>query len=184
MKVKLLLTTAIMAAIASNAFALHITKGKLLSHKEWATGGAVALTMPTNKTKATAMRMLDQQTSIQPSLIVAGIENFTTTVNEPVTINNSGFFWFENTTVSSKTIWLMTSICAQHNVNTSECVYSYDRFIVEPGGNVNGTVFPALKVAFPQPGTYVTTASSEFNSEEIDARFTGVSQTTGFITVT
>ncbi len=183
MKVKLLLATAMMAAITSNAFALHITKGKLLSHKEWATGGAIALTMPTNKTKASLMRMLDQQNSIQPSLVVAGIDNFATTVNEPVTINNNGFFWFENTTAASKTLSLMTSICVQHSVNTLECVYTFDRFDLEAGGYVELNIFPALKVAFREAGTYITTASSEFRSEEMDGGSIGVSHATGFITV-
>ena len=56
MKIKFLISMAAAAVISSNACALEISKGKLLSHKEWATAGAKASYLPGTKTRQNLQR--------------------------------------------------------------------------------------------------------------------------------
>lgn len=99
MKIKFLISLAVAAAVGSNAFALDITKGKLISHKEWATAGAKATYLPGTKTRKDIQPegMKGIKLSESTNTIYVDTESTTAHVNEPVSVSNDGYVWIYNT---------------------------------------------------------------------------------------
>ena len=162
MKMKLLISAVIAAAVCSNAFALHITKGKLISHKEWTTGNAIASYQPGTKTLQSMKRTL-AKLDVNPStpiFLASETRNAVAHVGERVSVNNNAFIWVKNNTESTRNYYYNFNICATKSDSIIECVYAYEQIELEPNGEFNNALSPELTVKFNEPGVYETTASS------------------------
>jgi hypothetical protein len=164
MKIKLLVSMAIAAAVGSNAFALEISKGKLISHKEWSTGGAIASSQPGSKTLESVMRrhksMLKSENSVSYYFLEAETAPATGRVGEPVSVSNNAFVYARNDTSETQTYNYNFSICTNKSDHIIECVYAGDVIELLPGGFFSNTAQPVLTVKFDKPGSYSTMADS------------------------
>lgn len=180
MNIKLLVGLVCAAAIGSNAFALQITKGKLISHKEWATDGAVASYLPATKTfEGVKKAGLLTKTALE---LTAETESVAVTVGAPVTISNDAWIWVMNTSDEVKQYRYTFYICAFVNANTSDCVYAEDLVELQPHGAIYTGAKPALQVAFDKTGVYDTWAGSMFTTLPMQTQMSQ-SSSTGTITV-
>jgi hypothetical protein len=180
MNIKLIIGLICTAAIGTNAFALQITKGKLISHKEWATDGAVASYLPATKTLASVQKAGQlTKTALELS---AETESVATTVGAPVTIANDASIWVMNTSDEVKQYRYTFYICAFINANTSDCVYTEDLVELQPHGAIYTGAKPALQVAFDEAGVYDTWAGSTFTTLPMQTQMSQ-SSSTGTITV-
>lgn len=163
MKIKLLVSMAIAAAVGSNAFAVQITKGKLVSHKEWTTGGAVAAYLPGTKSLDSLLRdkSMMKQTRIQPyHYVSADTAPVHGLVGEALSISNDAYVYAYNGSNEIQKYSYTFDICTNRSEHINECVYTFDEIELQPGGNFYNASQPVLKVKFDKPGTYQTIASS------------------------
>lgn len=163
MQIKLFISMAIAAAVASNAFALQITKGKLISHKEWTTGGAIAASLPGTKTLASIMR---DKNIMRPGrthtsyFLQAEAAPVSGHVGERIPVSNDAYIYAYNDTNEIKHYQYNFNICAIKTEKITECVNSGDVVELQPGGSFHNFGQPVLKVKFDKAGTYVADAAS------------------------
>lgn len=181
MKIKLLISMAIAAAVGSNAFALEITKGKLISHKEWATAGAKASYLPGTKTRQTVLDSKGMKLSGSSNAIFSDTESTTTQVGVPVTVGNDGYVWIYNSTETVQNYRFVVSMCADQNDEIIECVYSEDNVELQPHGYLSDSRKPSVTMKYDTAGSYNIFASAYYVSDNGMTRVFGDS--TGTITV-
>jgi hypothetical protein len=163
---------------------LEITKGKLISHKEWASDGAVASYLPGTKSfkdvvdSGSSANMLGR-TGTQ---ITAETHSVATTVGQPVTIANDGFVWIINTSDEVKQYRYNFHICASNLESQTECVYTEDVVELQPRGSFASARKPTLELTFDKPGVYNMYAQSFFTTAPMQTSIVS-SASTGTITV-
>ncbi len=156
MQIKLFISAIAAAAMASNAFAVEIKNGRLLSHKEWTTGSATASFSPGTKTLQDILRKHPQMKSISslPTSVASDARPTTGRVGETIAANNDGFVFVVNDTEETREYRYTILMCAQKTDNMQECAYSFDHIELEAGGVFYASKLVALKVKFDKPGLY------------------------------
>lgn len=181
MKIKLIISMAIAAAVGSNAFALEISKGKLISHKEWATAGAKAAYLPGTKTRQNIQDIKGMKLSESSNAVYSDTESTTAKVGEPVTVGNDGYVWIYNASEAVKNYRFEYSICADQTANIMECVYSEDVVELQPHGYVSDSRKPTVTMKYDTAGSYNIYAGAFYMTENGWTRVFGDSA--GTITV-
>lgn len=181
MKIKLIISMAIAAAVGSNAFALDISNGKVISHKEWATAGAKAAYLPGTKSRQSIQDIKGMKLSASSNAVYSDTESTTARIGEPVTVGNDGYIWIYNSSESTQNYQFNYSICAEQNANITECVYSEDRIELQPHGYLSDSRKPTVTMKYDTPGSYNIYASAFYMSDNGWTRVFGDSA--GTITV-
>lgn len=180
MNIKLLIGLVCTAAIGTNAFALEIIKGKLISHKEWASDGAVASYLPAPKARLSMKNAgLLNKTGLE---VIAETKSAATTVGQPVTISNDGWIWVNNLSEEVKQYRYTFSVCANVAENTTECAYTEDVVELQPRGGIYSGSNPALQLTYDKPGVYDMYAASFFTTSPMQSQVS-MSSSSGTITV-
>lgn len=161
MKIKFLLACVVMATLSTNASALQIHKGKLLSHKEWSTGKAKL-----SLAKAIiAKRSLKDNTDGTWSSLTSEIHPATGLVNQMIAIKNEANIYLQNNSDHEQTYELRFSICAMPAKDSYDCVDTWDTIQLQPGGHFSDPDALVLNIAFDQPGEYTIFSDSSMWTE-------------------
>ena len=166
MKVKLLLGLTIATFISANSFALEIYKGKLIKHKEWATGGAigsfksVALN-PSNFKKHTMSTTKNSEPFLQTYSFSQHAD--AATGENRYIVGNHGVY-ISNFTDTEQTYKYLLSLCAETSPKDMKCLYWSDELILEPGGYASSGADIYIQNTYTTPGSYsVYSATTAFN---------------------
>jgi hypothetical protein len=153
MKMKLLVSLAVVAALGSNAYALQISKGRLIEHKQWSTNGVAVATTLGKKFVPKAMNL--DVNGLHSSLSVKAVSQ-SVKVGEPVVMSNDGGIILSNDSDTAKIYTFGFSICAESDAadGTVECVHTQDRVELQPNGEVSQPDMPVLHMTFNKPGNY------------------------------
>ncbi len=183
MKLKMITCLTLATILGSNVYALQISKGKLIAHKEWATGGAIVNIKAGTQTKKDVMqsRALAHQLSSSATAISARTFSVNTTVGQPATVSNDMFAIISNDTSEVHEYYVGSDICVTLHSNMTECVYVQDIYELQPGGQVFESKAPTLDITFKEAGVYQVTAYSFFSGES--SSIISNSSSTGLITV-
>src|SRR4051812_15255019 len=102
MKIKLLTASLVFAAIvSSNSFAVEITKGKLIQHKEWTTSHAKAVFRDINPSQLKSkLKLNSSRTQFTHTLLDIGHG----VAGQPTSIDSIGFIYYQNSENKNETI--------------------------------------------------------------------------------
>lgn len=151
MKNKLVILIAAIFSMASiHCFAVEIHKGKLISHKEWATGKAKGGFI----SKPDAKKVIKMSNGRQDAFIEAwpakGVAGSMTSVM------GNHRFGVGNDSDETQTYWYYLSTCAMTSDHTGNCVHVFDSISLEPGGYFFYNAVGEVQIAFDKPGSYQT----------------------------
>jgi hypothetical protein len=153
MKLKIIISIVVATALSSQAYAMQITKGKLISHREWATKGVKASFGISTRTRKDMK--LDDNPNIIPSANFAETHSVLAKVGQPVSVKNDGFVTIANTTNHTRTYQIFMRICADAITSGNvECLNYENEISLEPGGSYVDAPVPTLTITYNEPGTY------------------------------
>lgn len=161
MKITHIICAAITAAVSANTFAIEIHKGKLISHKEWSTGGAMTAFVAGTKTKQTMMQAHKQVSDGSSyAYLESEFRPVSTLTGRVVELKNDAGVYIANNTDQTETYQYFVSICLERFTGMAECVHSRDFVELAPGGAFSLSNLPVLRAKFEQPGNYTVYADS------------------------
>lgn len=168
----------LLAAVAFNtqAFAIEIYKGKLLSHKVTATPGA--------KTTSAKITYMQQHPSGAKGYFAhTFFKSPMVKVNEAILLGNMHDVYVYNDSNEEHQYQIFMSVCAlTDDMSTMHCVRFDDVVSLQSGGYVREDVMPQLTMQYGVAGTYGVDAESGYNEVGKNPEFT-FSQANGFVIV-
>jgi hypothetical protein len=182
MKLTPIIGIALAAAISSNAFAVEVTKGKVLKHKEWSTGKVKASYAKGSKTLA-AMKQKIKLDGPVPTYTFAETRPVSVNAGDTFSISNDSFTFIHNNTSEVHYYTMESSICVERTDNAVECVYSWDYVELQPDGDITAVSMPTLTTSFADAGTYHTDASTYFSGGTQNKFFSNLSSSSATVIV-
>ena len=155
----LLIATLVSALTIGNCFAMEITKGKLLNHKEFTTGDAKIVFQDKN------FKMNDKLKELQNKYfdtlgdyigVLGNIDNESTTVNQPIDIKGAAEIAVSNDTSVIQTYKIVTTLATWTPDNGMITGTSVDTVSLEPSGSISLLRKPILSYSFDKAGNYTT----------------------------
>lgn len=190
MRLNVIVSTMIAAAVCSQAYALQITKGKLISHKEKFTMGAKGVVTPGTKTlQSLKAKGNEAPNDIFPVGLIADMQPVTTIAGSSIDIGNNAFISVTNTSNQTRDYNYTVVTCAASEVaNNTECVQYFNVISLEPNGTFWDSVQPMLTMTYHARGVYNTYAGTYYSAmnhegDNPDSYENGSSSATGTITV-
>lgn len=157
-----LLAVVLATVMGSSAYAMNVVNGRLLQHKELATGGAVGYILQGKDQGVDTKRAMDMTTHD----VVSEMGHSTAQVDQMIELPNQHRIFFVNDTKKTKTYEYGQRICAHFDANMSECMISTNNVELQPGGYVFDTSRPVLQTHFTKPGVHTVIALSYFFDNE------------------
>lgn len=191
MKLKVIVGIALATALCSQTYALQITKGKLISHKQWTTNGAIGKFLPGKKTLQSVQHKtdIDDPNDLLPVGLFSVMQSVNTTVGTPVDIANNALIYVTNNTSQVRDYnYNIVTCAATETPDTTECVQYFDVISLEPNGSFWDSVSPVLTMNYKTAGTYNTYAGTYYSAVDHDDTGTdpgesGASSSSATITV-
>lgn len=150
MKMKTILCLTMALGICSQAMALEIYKGKILSQKVWSTHGEKAR-LASAKNRQHKSQLIDGNV-FQASY--AQILSRTAKVDELVSIENNNALFVDNNTDEEHEYRVMNSVCSDTDENTTHCIHYFKTFVLSPGGYLSDDMHPVLDMTYSKAGSY------------------------------
>lgn len=171
MKPKVIVGVIIAAALCSQVYALQITKGKLVSHREQITNGAKGLFATGTKTLQSLKPQGDQAASdVFPAGLIADMTSLTTTIGVPVDVKNQAMIAVTNTTNVSRDYNYNVVTCAKSDISdNTECVQYFNVITLEPNGSFWDAIAPTLTMTYQTAGVYNTYAGTYYSAVNNDS---------------
>ena len=142
---KSLVVLLIASAFSMTVDALELHHGRLVNHKEWATGGVSYSFQSTTKLP------MDNTALVA----TAALPRFGTTSGlSPVACQSSA--QITNNATVTKSYNYFNQCCVVISGSNAACAYYSDSFQLEPGGSAAENIQPTLSYQFTSPGTYST----------------------------
>lgn len=163
---------------------MNISKGKLLSHTESATGKNARGLVSQKKNDKTKNLNLNARNKVFPTdsnmtgesiFAVPMIEKSTGSINTPISIKGSSEFNIINRTGSTHIYEIETTICVENEMSGfSDCFVSKERVSLEPEGSASYKQVPqyTLYEVFNAPGTQNTAIITSVRSDSSEVFFT------------
>lgn len=164
---KLIASVVLLSLTGASAYAMEISKGKLLSHKEWTTGNVIKSSfLEVNKKQNTLLSSIWSKNTLGSKVIPMDIDVLFTgarifagqmlpgVVGEEVTLFGFTRHAIDNRSASMQTYQLYSTLCAQTGMGTGTCATSEDDVSIEPGGYIAIERRPNMTVSYDEPGTY------------------------------
>lgn len=165
MNLKQILCLAAIAGVSSQAYALEIYHGRVISEKSWSTaGGKVTFAKKPLRARANAGAPQDQGLSV-------GIMSATGKVGEPVTLTGNHSIYIMNETATAQTYFYNISVCALMDAHTVHCVYQAKNLELDPNGYFYVDNEPQLTLTFNAAGNYQTTATTWIRGSGIESGY-------------
>ncbi|OAI46606.1 hypothetical protein AYO45_06250 [Gammaproteobacteria bacterium SCGC AG-212-F23] len=203
MKIKWLTCFLITTALSANTFAVDITKGRVLEHKEWTTGNARIFFNNANAKKAVAFSsqhhqlkkaanndtdtasFRDDNDNAPTSYVYAGTQPASGVVGKSVDIKGENFAYVVNTTNQKQLYYYYSSLCvmsAHPSPNQNDCAYYRDSIELDPAGEANFSEGPVLQVVMDHADNFKTTIITGMNGVGGTTQLS--SEASGVLTVT
>lgn len=154
MNLKKLICIAAVVCFGSNAFAMEIYKGKVISQKVWSNDGSKAAVVAKRNPHARH----DTDNSYED--VVSSISSWSTNVNEALKINNTNYIALKNNSDQTKRYYIVESVCSQTSDNFNRCLYYHAQIELEPTGAANINETPFLEMVYSKPGHYRVNSTS------------------------
>lgn len=183
MKGKIILGLSVIAlAVGSSGYAMEITKGKLLSHKEHSTG-KIKATMKEMKFdvkkeianfKAAGSLVQDNGDRIYVKENMYDASGIT---GQDTDLSGSSHIYIVNNTDTNHTYTINTIICAEQDA----CNYITDVIDLDPAGVAVAVRAPTITFSYDTAGEYQIGLASMISREDEDSVFTGFDMATAYI---
>lgn len=189
MKLKSLLCL-MLASAATQAYALEIYKGHIVSHKEWATGSAKGSFVPGNAAANAALKlnMLGSKQSRADGgvshTIFSSVAPATGTAGSITTLTGSNSIYMYNSGKEKQQYNYQYSLCAAIADKTASCVYYYDEIELEAGGSFNDNHQGQSQLVFAAAGTYPIYNSTALMRDHGMGEVTMYSSSESVVTIT
>lgn len=168
---KTLVLLAFISAISVNSYALEITKGKILQHKEWTDGKITATYLHSSKNllqlkhpNALKQSSNDQGSQYSYTQIMSHIGPKEGKTGLQANVEGSHDINFYNQTKNNKTYYYLLSTCIETAPKKTICAYYSDLVELEPEGSLYDTLQTQLKYVFEKTGTYKSTSGTYLTS--------------------
>lgn len=192
MKGKSLIALAIASLISANLFALEITKGHLIKHKEWVTGNAkVTFKQGKHALDRNSHQKHFDGHEVAYNFVSSGLEAQTGVVGSATKIDSEHFFHIFNQTNAVQKYFYNFTVCADTYMNGTQeheqCAHYYDEIELQPGGIASSNIVPELELFYDTAGRYSVSAYSSVVPVESDSNYFAGQQSsysTNFITIT
>jgi hypothetical protein len=158
MRKKSLIGLALISLVSFNTYALTITKGHLISHKEWSTGD-IALNFKNLKPSSLSHKLALPKTGPNTSVtVVTWLPPISGAIGATIPISGLNELYVYNSSTSSQTYGYQFGICVNTTTHDSQCTYTDDQFSLDAGGYAKADDSPTISLSFDTPGTYQTSA--------------------------
>jgi hypothetical protein len=170
MNSKHLLCLSIAAALSANAMAFEIQKGKVISQKQWATDGAVALFSAKNKPSLPMLNIGKAARSENASFnvtfnITANVSPLDATVGNPVDIYTYNNVFILNLSDNTNNYRIDFDICVEMPDHLTRCAFGYRNISLDSSGSFSDYDSPGLQPTFDKPGRYKVRTSATLAAE-------------------
>lgn len=141
------------AVIFSQAYALQIHKGRLISHKEWSTGNAIPAFLPgTLHAKKSLMEA--------PIQVLAETGSESVRIGDSVSVGNNALIQVLNNSNEIKSYVASLEFCAFLQNHITDCMFSEDIVELEPYGDLDLAKKLLLTLKFTKAGVHEIRARS------------------------
>jgi hypothetical protein len=166
-----ILFTAMLSLLTAQAFSMEITKGKLISHKEWTTDKRIVGHLQELKlTKSKAFHYQSKDVASFDSIKAkAEMPSFFSNVNTDTTLHGDTIVDISNYTEKEQTYNITREICTylipnQLHVNDDPvpnppnplgiCFVAWDVISLDPSGRIQLNQSPTASMKYAKPGVY------------------------------
>jgi hypothetical protein len=155
---KILIGILIAGLTSSSAFALKITQGKLLSHKEWTTGNIIKATYATHAELSS--KDIEKLIYNQHKSLISGVYTSSTAealegkILTPTTATGSGLAVMHNGSKKAQTFTYTLQTCIDLRDGQKNCAVYEDMIEVEPDSMAFSTKEPSVQFTFDHAGDY------------------------------
>jgi hypothetical protein len=161
--------------VSTGSFAMDITKGRLLDHKEWTTNGGVGTFIDKHQSlAATKANRFFHDEQFEDGVIAQGkvYDLDTAKVNEEVRVHSKSILWLVNYTQSQQIYKITTELCSNlENVDKQVCTRTEDRVSLEPKGSLSMNRYPSVHITFDKAGYYSNQMFSSVQREGMKTAF-------------
>lgn len=154
---KILIGLLVSCIASSSIFALEITQGKLLRHKEWTTGNIIKATYTTkaNLFSADIEKLISKKDHISSSIYTfSGTDTQNGKVLEPATAIGYSSVMMMNGSKNTKTYLYTLETCITPVEGQYNCAIYQDTIDVEPNSMAFRTENPSIQFTFDKAGAY------------------------------
>jgi hypothetical protein len=162
MKVKSIVCGTLAILACTQVFALDITKGHLISHKEWTTGNAKGHFVASNAQAFQKSKMMGDPVTNSNNESYTNIDVVNTVSNMPVTITGNNYVRISNDSDMTQHYRVSYRTCSQIDPtrDIEDCIFYSDIIALEPHGSFSDMKAPELQETYNVPGTYQTSSDT------------------------
>jgi hypothetical protein len=155
MKMKTLSCIIITSLVSAPLFALEITKGHLISHKEWSTNDAKGNFISSHEKPKDMISQLNATEGPSSDIATsAQLYPIKGAVNKPFTTEGINYADITNNSDKTQRYQLSYETCVETTDKVVNCIFYDDVLELEAGGHLNDTHKPNLTATIKQPGSY------------------------------
>jgi len=156
-----IITCLILTVICSNNYALLISKGRVLNHKEWSDQGMsnakisdVNFQQTSSITKSIHHQDIGFSTATNEAIGISNIiHKATVVINQKIIITGGVKTYIENFTNTTHVYTVKSMMCAYAN---HDCSYTLDTIELAPGGKIQSRKSIELSHTYNKVGTNLT----------------------------
>lgn len=160
---KIIIGLLVSCIASSSTFALKITQGKVLKHKEWTTGNITKATYTTkdNAFSADIKKIASEGNDITSSIFTfAGTNTLNGKAFEPAVATGYSSIIMTNASNETKTFLFTLETCVNLADGKQNCAIRQDTIDVEPNTSALNTQNPSIEYTFDKAGIYPLTVKA------------------------